>query len=74
VTNSAANLTGPAVLPLPQVTLMVDEATGNISAVGEGPPPVNGHLDTLQGDYSVGTTSQVAKETPVILCSFGLKS
>jgi Rieske Fe-S protein len=75
VTNGAANLTGPAVLPLPQVVLDVD-ASGNIYAVGMTPssPPVNGHLNTLQGDYGVGTTSQLAKETPVILCSFGLKS
>ncbi|MGI0070912.1 MAG: Rieske 2Fe-2S domain-containing protein [Thermoplasmata archaeon] len=73
VTNSAANLTGPAVLPLPQLELTAD-ASGNIFAVGSGPPPVNGHLNTLQGDYSVGTTSAIAKETPVILCSFGLKS
>jgi Rieske Fe-S protein len=71
--NSAANLTGPAVLPLPQVILDVD-SSGNIFAIGENGPPVNGHLNTLQGDYSVGTTSQVAKETPVILCSFGLPS
>lgn len=75
VTDSAANLTGPAVIPLPQVVLDVD-ASENIYAVGMTPKsaPVNGHLNTLQGDYSVGTTSQVAKETPVILCSFGLKS
>ncbi len=69
VTNSASNLTGPAVLPLPQVTLDVD-ASGNIYAIGEQGPPVNGHLNTLQGDYGVGSTSQLVKETPVILCSF----
>jgi Rieske Fe-S protein len=76
VTYEASNLTGPAVLPLPQIVLDVDESTGNIFAVGSTPgsPPVNGHLNTLQGDYSIGTTSQLAKETPVILCSFGLKS
>jgi Rieske Fe-S protein len=75
VTDGAANLTGPAVLPLPQVVLDVD-ASGNLYAVGMTPssPPVNGHLNTLQGDYSVGTTSQLAKETPIYLCSFGLKS
>jgi len=72
-TDSANNLTGPAVLPLPQVVLEVD-ANRNIFAVGENGPAVNGHLNTLQGDYSVGTTSQIAKETPVLLCSFGLKS
>jgi Rieske Fe-S protein len=71
VANSAANLTGPAVLPLPQVLLEVD-SSGNIFAYGmrPGSPPVNGHLDTLQGDYGVGTTSQLTKETPIILCSF----
>jgi Rieske Fe-S protein len=67
-TNSASNLTGPAVLPLPQVILETD-ANDNIFAVNEMGPPVNGHLDTLQGDYSVGATSGLAKETPVILCN-----
>jgi len=67
--NSASNLTGPAVMPLPQVTLEED-ASGNIYAVNMVGPPVNGHLNTLQGDYPVGSTSQLAKETPVIDCSF----
>jgi len=67
--NSASNLTGPAVLPLPQVVLDTD-ASGNIYAVGENGPPVNGHLNTLQGDYGVGNTSQLAKQAPVILCNF----
>jgi Rieske Fe-S protein len=71
VTNSAANLTGPAVLPLPQVLLETD-TSGSIYAFGirPGSPPVNGHLDTLQGDYGVGSTSQLIRETPVILCNF----
>jgi len=69
VTNSASNLTGPAVLPLPQVVLVPD-ASGNIFATGLNGPPVNGHLNSLQGDYGVGSTSQLARETPVILCSF----
>lgn len=70
VTSGAANLTGPAVIPLPQILLDVDAASGNIFAVGNPPnsAPVNGHLNTLQGDYGVGTTSQLARETPVILC------
>lgn len=69
--NAASNLTGPAVLPLPQVILQPD-ASGNIYATGmtASSPPVNGHITTLQGDYGVGTTSQVVKETPVILCNF----
>jgi Rieske Fe-S protein len=70
VTKGAANLTGPAVLPLPQVVLEED-SSGNLFAVGMTPssPPVNGHLDTLQGDSGVGTSTQLAKESPVILCS-----
>jgi Rieske Fe-S protein len=67
--NAASNLTGPAVLPLPQVTLVTD-TDGNLFATGLTGPPVNGHLNSLQGDYGVGTTSQLAKETPVILCQF----
>jgi len=69
VSNSASNLTGPAVLPLPQVVLQPD-SKGNLFAIGLNGPPVNGHLNSLQGDYGVGTTSQLARETPVILCSF----
>jgi Rieske Fe-S protein len=71
VTNGASNLTGPAVLPLPQVVLVADPTTGEIYATGmtPGSPPVNGHLNTLQGDYGVGLSSQLAKEAPVILCT-----
>ncbi len=69
VSNAASNLTGPAVLPLPQVVLETD-GSGNIFATGENGPPVNGHLSTLQGDYAVGSSSQLAKESPVILCEF----
>lgn len=68
--NSAANLTGPAVLPLPQVTLEWQTSDDTIWAVGENGPPVNGHIDTLQGDYAVGTSSQLVKQAPVILCNF----
>jgi len=68
--NNANNLTGPAVLHLPQVTLVADPTTGEISAVNLTGPPVNGHLNSLQGDYGVGSSSQLAKESPVILCSF----
>jgi Rieske Fe-S protein len=67
--NSASNLTGPAVLPLPQVVLVTDDSD-NIYATSMNGPPVNGHLNTLQGDYGVGSTTQLAKETPVISCSF----
>lgn len=66
VANSAANLTGPAVLPLPQVILEV-ASDGTIFANGmtAGSPPVNGHLDTLQGDYPVGTSVPLQKQTPI---------
>ena len=66
VANSAANLTGPAVLPLPQV-ILEEASDGTLSAVGmtPGSPPVNGHLDTLQGDYPVGTSSALAKQAPI---------
>ena len=49
-----------------------DPSTGEIYATGMTPssPPVNGHLNTLQGDYGVGSSSPLAKESPVILCSF----
>ncbi|MCI4365922.1 MAG: Rieske 2Fe-2S domain-containing protein [Thermoplasmata archaeon] len=67
--NSASNLTGPAVLPLPQVTLVEDEHH-NLFATGLTGPPVNGHLNSLQGDYGVGTTSQLARSGSLILCSF----
>ncbi|MGD0719404.1 MAG: Rieske 2Fe-2S domain-containing protein [Thermoplasmata archaeon] len=69
--NGAANLTGPAVLPLPQVVLEADD-DGNIFAIGMTPssPPVNGHINTLQGDYGVGNTSQLSSQAPVILCQF----
>ncbi len=69
--NGAANLTGPAVLPLPQVILEV-HGDDTLWAVGmtPGSPPVNGHLDTLQGDYPVGNTSQLTKQSPIILCQF----
>ncbi len=74
VTDGAANLTGPAVLPLPQVTIEWDDPSqgGNdyLYAVGETGPPVNGHISTLQGDYGVGSNSQLEKEAPVITCSF----
>jgi Rieske Fe-S protein len=70
VTNGAANLTGPAVLPLPQVTLQWDPSDDSLWAIGETGPPVNGHLDTLQGDYGVGSTAQLQKQSPIILCSF----
>ncbi len=67
VTNGASNLTGPAVLPLPQVTLKV--INDNIYAVGVTGPPVNGHLDTLTGDYGVSSTSQLQKQVPVLFCN-----
>lgn len=70
--NSAANLTGPAVLPLPQIALQADPDTGAISAVGiSATPPVKGHQNSYTGDYGVGSTSQLGKQSqgPVV-CSF----
>ncbi len=69
-TNGAANLTGPAVLPLPQVILQWDTSDDTIYAVTEVGPPVNGHLSTLTGDYGVGTQSQLTKQSPTRLCNF----
>ncbi len=71
--NAASNLTGPAVLPLPQVILQADPNTGAISAVGmtASSPPVNGHVNTFSGDYGVGSTSKLAKQAQgPIICSF----
>jgi len=67
VANGAANLTGPAVLPLPQVVLEWNEGDDTLAAVGmtAGSPPVNGHLDTLQGDYPVGASVQLQKQAPI---------
>ena len=70
VTNGASNLTGPAVLPLPQVTLEWAAADDTIFAVNVTGPPVNGHLDTLKGDYPVGASVQLTKQNPVTLCDF----
>lgn len=70
VTNGAANLTGPAVLPLPQITLDWNESDDSISAIGATGPPVNGHFSTLTGDYGVGNASQLQKQAAVIDCSF----
>jgi Rieske Fe-S protein len=69
--NAAANLTGPAVLPLPQVVLdWKDPAKGGddtIAAIGmtASSPPVNGHLNTLQGDYPVGTSVPLVRQAPI---------
>ncbi|MGC2289854.1 MAG: Rieske 2Fe-2S domain-containing protein [Thermoplasmata archaeon] len=76
VTNAASNLTGPAVLPLPQVELLwKNPSTGGddtIWAIGESTnPPVNGHFNTLQGGYQVPNTVQLAAESPIVLCKFG---
>lgn len=70
VTNGASNLTGPAVLPLPQVILEWDSTDDTLYAVNVVGPPVNGHLDTLTGDYGVGTSSQLTKQQPVRACNF----
>jgi Rieske Fe-S protein len=71
VTNGASNLTGPAVLPLPQIILEVDSSDDTLYAVNSVGPPVNGHLDTLSGDYPVGNSSQLIQQTPIRLCNIG---
>ncbi|HUI38115.1 MAG TPA: Rieske 2Fe-2S domain-containing protein [Thermoplasmata archaeon] len=68
--NGASNLTGPAVLPLPQVILEWHASDDTIWATQVVGPPVNGHLDTLQGDYSVGSQSQLSKQSQIVLCKF----
>jgi Rieske Fe-S protein len=70
VTNAAANLTGPAVLPLPQVTLEWDQSSDGLFATNVTGPTVNGHLSTLLGDYGVGTSSQLSTTSPVPACNF----
>jgi Rieske Fe-S protein len=70
VENSAANITGPAIYPLPQVTLEWDSKTDLIYAVGETGQPVKGHIDTLQGGYGVPSSVSMSKLTPIILCKF----
>lgn len=68
--NGAANLTGPALRPLPQVTLQWDRNDDSLWAVGVTGPSVMGHANTLQGGTGVGTTSQLERQSPVVLCSF----
>jgi len=71
VTNGASNLTGPAVLPLPQVVLFWNKSDDSIHATSVQGPTVNGHLSTLTGDYPVGSTTQLAKQQPIPpLCVF----
>ncbi len=49
--NGAKVIGGPAPRPLPQVTLQFDGSTGDIYAVGMGPPTIFGH-DTGSSDVS----------------------
>jgi len=58
--NAGAVLSGPAPRPVPQVTLEFDSSSGNIYAVGMGPPSIFGHdtgssnvLNDLQGGTPV---------------------
>jgi Rieske Fe-S protein len=69
-TNGAANLTGPATRPLPQVTLQWKSSDDSLWAVGVTGPVVLGHENTLVGGEGVGTTSQLYRQSPVILCGF----
>jgi arsenite oxidase small subunit len=49
LTNGAKVISGPAPRPLPQVTLEFDSPTGDIYAIGMGPPTIFGH-DTGSND------------------------
>lgn len=69
-TNGASNLTGPAVQPLPQVTLQWNSSDDSLWAVGMTGPTVLGHSNTLQGGTGVGSVSRLQQQSPVILCSF----
>jgi Rieske Fe-S protein len=69
-TDAAANLTGPAVLPLPQVVLDWHTDDDTIWATGVNGPPVNGHLSTLSGDYPVPSQVPLSKQSQVVLCNF----
>ena len=69
-TNGAANLTGPAVLPLPQVILEWNTDDDTIWATGEVGPPINGHLSTLSGGYGVSSQVPLSKQSQVVLCNF----
>ena len=68
--NSAANLTGPAVLPLPQAVLVTD-ASGYIYATGLTHEPAGQRPPELVAGRLRRRDDQPAdRETPVILCSF----
>jgi len=69
-TRGAANLTGPATNPLPQVTLKWNTSDDSLWAVGVTGPTVMGHTNTLQGGVGVGSTSQLQSQSPVVLCTF----
>jgi len=67
---AAANLTGPAVRPLPQVTLEWKSSDDSLWAVGVTGPTVMGHSNTLTGGMGVGSVSRLQRQSPIILCSF----
>lgn len=58
LTDAAKVVSGPAPLPLPQVTLEYDASTGDIYAVGMGPPTIFGYhtgSDNVLYDLQGGT-------------------
>lgn len=69
-TNGASNLTGPALKPLPQVTLQWNSGDDSLWAVGVTGPTVMGHTNTLQGGTGVTSASRLQRQSPIILCSF----
>jgi Rieske Fe-S protein len=64
----AAVITGPAVLPLPQLLLEWDSATDYLFAVGVIGPPVFGHTSTLLGGSVVAPPVELATQTPNQQC------
>ena len=65
----AVILSGPTQSPLPQVTLMWDQTTDYLYAVGMVGPPVKGHTSTLVGGTAVTSPVQTAPpQTPTQQC------
>lgn len=69
-TDAGRNLTGPAVRPLPQVSLRWNRADDSLWAVGMTGPTVLGHANTLQGGTGVGSSSRLQRQSPIVLCNF----
>ena len=65
----ATLVTGPALVPLPQVLLEWETSSDHLYAVGVAGPPVYGHTSTLEGGSTVPSSVQAAApQTPVQQC------